>query len=49
LEHFFEFRDVHGLAQFFGHSFDVINVDEAGSVVIEQVEDFIDAVLNLNI
>ena len=49
LEHFFEFRHVHGLAEFLGHSLDVINVDEPSSVVIEQVEDFIDTVLNLNI
>ena len=46
LKHFFEFLDIHGLAQFFGHSADVVGVDEAGVVVVEEVEDFVDAVLD---
>ena len=45
LEHFFEFSNVHGFTQFLGDSLDVINVDESGLVVVEQVEDFIDTVL----
>ena len=37
--------DVHGLAEFLGHSADVVRVDGAGVVVIEEVEDFVDSIL----
>lgn len=45
LQHLNELILAHGLAQLLGHPLDVINVDVAGSVVVEQVEDLVDAVL----
>jgi hypothetical protein len=49
LEHFFELSTVHCLSEFLCDSFDVINIDEACFVVIEQVKNFIDTVLCLGI
>ena len=46
LEHFLEFLDVHGFSEFLGHPADVVGVDGAGVVVVEEVKDLIDAVLH---
>jgi hypothetical protein len=46
LKHFFKFWDIHSFTELLGDSLDVINVDETSSVVVEKVEDLIDAVLS---
>jgi 5'-deoxynucleotidase YfbR-like HD superfamily hydrolase len=45
LQHLFQFLDVHSLAQLLSHSPDVSRLDKACVVVVEQVENFVDAVL----
>jgi hypothetical protein len=45
LQHFLEFLDVHGLTELLGDAADVGGLDEASVVVVEEVEDLIDAVL----
>ena len=45
LKHFFEFLDVHGLAEFFGNSTNIVRVDDSGVVVVEEVKDLVDAIL----
>ena len=45
LEHLFKFAHIHGLTKLLGHSLDVVDIDEPGSIVVEQVEYFIDTVL----
>ena len=37
--------DVHGLSKFLGNAADVVGVDRSGVVVVEEVEDFVHAVL----
>jgi hypothetical protein len=46
LEHFLQLLDVHGLPQLLGDSADVVGVDHTSVVVVEEVEDFINAVLS---
>ncbi len=46
LQHLLQLLDIHGLSQFLGHSADVVAVDAAGMVVVEQVENLVNAVLN---
>ena len=46
LKHFFKLLNIHGLAQFLGHPADVVGVDVAGVIVVEEIEDFVDAVLD---
>ena len=45
LQHLLEFLDVHGLAQFLGHPADVVGVYQPRVIVVEEVEDLVDAVL----
>lgn len=45
LQHLLQFLHVHGLTQFLGNSADVDGVDLSGVVVVEEVEDAVDAVL----
>ena len=47
LEHLLEFLGGHGLSEFLGDSAQVVDVDGAGLVVVEQVEDAVDALLGL--
>ena len=46
LKHFFELLDVHGFAQLLSYSTDVIGVDGTSVVIVEEIENFVDAVLN---
>ena len=46
LEHLLQLLHVHGLTQLLGHSPDVVGVDVAAVIVVEQVEYFINAVLS---
>ena len=46
LEHLLQLLDIHGLAQLFGHPPDVVGVDEAAVIVVEEIEYFINAVLS---
>lgn len=45
LEHLFKLSTAHCLSEFLCDSLDVINIDEACLVVVEQVEDFINTIL----
>jgi len=45
LEHLLKLLHIHGLAQLLGHPADVVGVDVARVVVVEQVEYFVYAVL----
>lgn len=47
LEHFLEFFETHGLPEFLGDSLEVVHVDALAHVVVEEVEDLVDAVLGL--
>ena len=38
--------EAHSFAELFGHAFDVVGVDAAGFVFVEEVEDLVDAVLH---
>lgn len=46
LQHLLQLLDIHRLAQLFRHPLDIVGVDHSGVVVVEEVEDLIDAVLN---
>ncbi len=46
LQHLLQLGGVHGLTQLFSDSFNIVDIDEACSIVVEQVENLIDAVLN---
>jgi hypothetical protein len=45
LQHLLQLLHVHRLAQLLGHAPDVVGVDQPGVVVVEEVEDLVDAVL----
>lgn len=45
-KHLDELLLVHGLAELLSNSLDVVNVDESASIVVEQIEDLVDAGLN---
>lgn len=47
LQHLFEFLDIHGFSKFLGDSSDVVGVDVSCVVVIEKVEDLVDAILGI--
>lgn len=47
LKHFFQLAVIHGLAQFLGDSLDIVDIDEASSVVIKEIKDFINSVLRI--
>ena len=46
LQHFFQFLNVHCFSQFLGNSANVVGVYESRVVLVEKVEDLVDAVLN---
>ncbi len=45
MQHLLQLLDVHGLSKLLGHSADVVGVYAASVVIVEQVEDLVDAVL----
>lgn len=45
LQHFLKFLHVHGLSEFFGHSSNVVGVNDSWMIIIEKVEDFVDTIL----
>ena len=46
LQHFLQFLDVHGFSEFLGDAANVVGVDAASVVVVEEVEDLVDSVLH---
>ena len=46
LEHLDQLLLTHSLPQLLSHSLDVVNIDETGSIIVEQVEDLVDAALS---